>query len=96
MTIHDYSSNPFGILVDVQCELSNGHLFLALSLRPLLPPSGIHLLPNHFQAKSSLFTLANFIGVPLRIDEATSNVRWSSEVRVYIEVDLEYKLPNRI
>jgi hypothetical protein len=54
------------------------------------------LLPIHFRAKSSLFALAKAIGVPLRIDEATSDLRRPSEARVCIEVNLEYKLPDRI
>jgi hypothetical protein len=54
------------------------------------------LLPIHFRDKSALFAIAKTIGLPLRIDEATSDLRRPSEARVCVEVDLECKLPDRV
>lgn len=42
------------------------------------------LLPIHFRAKSYLYAIAKAIGLPLPIDEATSNLRRPSEARVCV------------
>lgn len=54
------------------------------------------LLPIHFKAKSSLFTISKATGLPLRVDEATTDLQHPSEAQVCIEVDLDFKLPDRI
>jgi hypothetical protein len=54
------------------------------------------LLPIHFRDKSALFAIAKAIGLPLRIDEATSDLRRPSEARVCVEIDLECRLPDRV
>ncbi|XP_022866206.1 uncharacterized protein LOC111386010 [Olea europaea var. sylvestris] len=54
------------------------------------------LLPVHLRAKGFLFALSRAIGMPLRIDEATTDLRRPSEARVCIEVNLEHKLPDRV
>ncbi|KAL2526344.1 DUF4283 domain-containing protein [Abeliophyllum distichum] len=43
-----------------------------------------------------LFALSKIVGVPLRIDEATADLLRPREVRVYVEINLEHKLPDRI
>ncbi|XP_022865637.1 uncharacterized protein LOC111385479 isoform X2 [Olea europaea var. sylvestris] len=54
------------------------------------------LLPVHSRAKGFLFALSGAIGIPLRIDEATTDLRRPSEARVCIEVNLGHKLPDRV
>ncbi|XP_022871646.1 uncharacterized protein LOC111390770 [Olea europaea var. sylvestris] len=54
------------------------------------------LLPVHLRAKGFLFALSRVIGMPLRIDEATTDLRRPSEPRVCIEVNLGHKLPDRV
>ncbi|XP_022853766.1 uncharacterized protein LOC111375197 [Olea europaea var. sylvestris] len=54
------------------------------------------LLPIHFRAKSSLYAITKAIGLPLRIDEATSDLRRPSDARVRVEVNLDYDLPDRV
>lgn len=55
-----------------------------------------HYCQFTFRAKSSLFALVKAIGTPLRIDDGTSDLCWPSEVRVCIEVNLEYQLSDWI
>ncbi|KAL2453313.1 Uncharacterized protein Adt_49187 [Abeliophyllum distichum] len=43
-----------------------------------------------------LFALSKLVGVPLRIDEATTDLLRPSEARVCVEVNLEHKLPDRV
>ncbi|KAL2519775.1 Uncharacterized protein Adt_16022 [Abeliophyllum distichum] len=52
------------------------------------------LLPVHLRAKEFLFALSKLVGVPLRIDEATTDLLRPSEARVCVEVNLE--LPDRV
>ncbi|KAL2517570.1 Uncharacterized protein Adt_13817 [Abeliophyllum distichum] len=54
------------------------------------------LLPVYLCAKEFLFALSKIVGVPLRIDEATTDLLRPSEARVCVEVNLEHKLPDRI
>lgn len=89
---------PPSILTDAQWEWLSRHRVSVTSIRPLFAPVWVSfpLLPIHFRAKSSLFAIAKYIGAPLCVDKATSNLRRASEAWVCIEVDLKYKLPHRI
>lgn len=97
MTAHGYSSNLLGILTNSQCVLLNGWLVSDHIIKPHRPSFGIFsLLPIHLRAKSNLFALAKAIRVPIRIDEAISNLCRPSNAWLCIEVDLEYMLSYRI
>lgn len=98
MFIDVYSLSPPSILTDAQWEWLSRHRVSVTSIRPLFALVWVSfpLLPIHFRAKSSLFAIAKYIGAPLCVDKATSNLRRASEAWVCIEVDLKYKLPGRI
>lgn len=53
-------------------------------------------LPIHFFSKSPLYSIAQLVGKPLRIDTSTAELNRPSLARVCVEVDLKSKLPNRV
>ncbi|KAL2512749.1 DUF4283 domain-containing protein [Abeliophyllum distichum] len=54
------------------------------------------LLPVHLRGKDFLFALSKIVGMSLRIDEVTADLLRSNEARVYVHMNLEHKLPDRI
>ncbi|KAL2518179.1 Uncharacterized protein Adt_14426 [Abeliophyllum distichum] len=80
------------------CVYLSGLVISILMLRLLLPLYGylfLYCLFNYVQRNFYLLYLKLW-GMPLRIDEATADLLRPSEVRVCVDVNLEYKLPDRI
>ena len=53
-------------------------------------------LPVHFFSKSALFSIAQLIGKPVKLDTSTVEINRSSMARVCVETDLQKKIPRRV
>lgn len=53
-------------------------------------------LPIHFYQKPNLFSIASTLGVPLKMDAATTDITRPSVARVCVEMDLLKKFPHKI
>lgn len=53
-------------------------------------------LPIHFFSKSSLYSIAQLIGQPLKMDASTVEINGSSMARVCVEVDLTKNISKRL
>lgn len=75
-----------------------GTIDFKLSLEPFVIPTWIGLegLLIHLFNKGTLFSIANLIRKPMKIDEPTANSSRPSVTRICIEIDLLKTLPNRI
>lgn len=69
-----------------------------LSAEPSVIPGWIALegLPIHLFNKGSMFSIANLIGKPMKIDEPAANLSRPSVARICVEMDLLKELPSRI